>query len=87
MQTKTGATPRLQIELSTEKLRQFEELMEDTGLATKKDLVNNALTLLTWAVRETKNGRKIVSLDEHTKQYKEILLPAIENIAPSLRPR
>jgi hypothetical protein len=86
MQSKT-ATPRLQIELSKDKLRQLEELMEDTNIATKKDLVNNALTLLTWAVRETKSGRKIVSLDEDTKQYKEILLPALENRVPSTRAR
>jgi hypothetical protein len=70
---------RLQIELSPQKLTQLEELMESTGLATKKDLINNALTLLTWAVRETKNGRMIVSLDGESKQYKEILLPALEN--------
>jgi hypothetical protein len=87
MQSKTVATPRLQIELSTDKLRQLEDLMEDTGLATKKDLVNNALTLLTWAVRETKIGRKIVSLDEQSKQYKEILLPALENRVLSTRER
>ena len=87
MPTRSLASPRLQIELSAEKLRQFEDLMEDTGLATKKDLVNNALTLLTWAVRETKSGRKIVSLDEQSKQYKEILLPALENMVPSTRAR
>jgi hypothetical protein len=87
MQSKTVATPRLQIELSTDKLRQLEDLMENTGLATKKDRVNNALTLLTWAVRETKIGRKIVSLDEQSKQYKEILLPALENRVLSTRER
>jgi len=81
VQSKTLGTPRLQIELSPEKLRQLEELMESTGLVTKKDLVNNALTLLTWAVRETRNGRKIVSLDEHTKQYRDILLPALEHVS------
>ena len=78
---RTAASPRLQIELSSEKLSQLEELMADTGLATKKDLVNNALTLLTWAVREAQKGRVIVSLDEDGKQPKEILLPALNHVA------
>jgi hypothetical protein len=72
---------RLQIELSEEKVRQLEALLADTKLATKKELVNNALTLLTWAVRETKAGRRIVSIDEETKYYKEVLLPALEHPA------
>ena len=74
-------TTRLQIELSPERLRQLETLLSDTGLATKKELVNNALTLLMWAVRETKAGRTIVSLDEQSKHYREVLLPALENAA------
>ena len=81
MITKQIATTRLQIELSEEKVRQLEELLRDTGLATKKELVNNALTLLMWAVRETTAGRTIVSLDEDSKRYKEVLLPALENAA------
>jgi hypothetical protein len=83
MPTKTGITPRLQIELTADKLQLLEDLRADTGIATKKDLVNNALTLLMWAVRETQKGRKIVSWDEETNQHKEILLPALENRAPS----
>ena len=70
---------RIQIELPEEKLKALEELMNETGLKTKKELLNNALTLLTWAVRETKAGRVIASVDEHEKKYKEILLPALEN--------
>jgi hypothetical protein len=75
------ATTRLQIELSDQKVRQLDALLADTELPTKKELINNALTLLTWAVRETKAGRKIVSLDEETKHYKEVLLPALEHAA------
>ena len=77
--TQIGTKTRLQIELSEDKQRQLETLLSDTGLATKKELINNALTLLTWAVRETKAGRRIVALDEVSRHYKEVLLPALEH--------
>jgi hypothetical protein len=71
---------RIQIELPDEKVRALEELMEEAGLRTKKDLISNALTLLVWAVREVKKGRVIASVDERDNRYQQILLPALENM-------
>jgi len=85
MQTATPTSTRLQIELSPEMLHQLEDLMRTTGLATKKELVNNALTLLTWAVREVEGGSLIVSLDEKERRYKEFLLPALTHAASRRR--
>ena len=76
-------TARMQIDLPEDKLRQLESLMKDAGIRTKKEFVNNALTLLAWAIRETKAGRVIAAVDENDHKYKEILLPALENIAAS----
>ena len=37
---------RIQFELSEDRNKELEALMEKTGIRTKKDLFNNALTLL-----------------------------------------
>lgn len=75
------ALTRIQLELPEDKVKQIEALMEESGLKTKKEYINNALTLLEWAMREVKSGRVIASVDEREKRYKEILLPALDNIA------
>jgi hypothetical protein len=68
---------RIQFELSEEKLNELESLMEETGVRTKKDLFNNALTLLEWAIAERKAGRIIASVDEKENKYKEIVMPVL----------
>lgn len=65
---------RTQFEISQEKLRDLEALMADTKTATKKDLINSALTLLEWAVQERRRGRIIASMDEETGKYKELVM-------------
>lgn len=53
----------VQIELSERQAEMFDELKNDCELETRKELFNLAMTLLHWAVKETKNGRKIASYD------------------------
>jgi hypothetical protein len=72
---------RIQIDFSGDRIKQIEALVEESGLPTKKDFFNNAVTLLAWAMREVKAGRTIASVDEERNRYKEILLPALENVA------
>ena len=71
---------RVQLEFPEEKIAQLEELMSELGVSTKKELINNALTLLLWAVRERKADRLIASVDEVQGKYKELLLPVLENL-------
>ena len=71
---------RIQFELSEDRNKELEALMEKTGTRTKKDLFNNALTLLEWAVKEKRTGRIIASVDERGKKYKEIVMPVLENV-------
>lgn len=78
-----GAYPmqRLQFDLPEEKLRELEIIREETGLTTIKDLMSNAVALFLWAVREVKKGRSIASVDEVSGRYKEVWMPALENVA------
>lgn len=70
---------RFQFELSDERAAKLNQVMQDCGLTTNKELFGNAITLLMWAVRETRSGRTIGSLNEQNRGFKEILLPALDN--------
>jgi hypothetical protein len=72
-----------------ERVKELDALMEITGSATRKELFNNALTLLEWAVKEKKQGRGIASIDDQEKKLKELVMPALENVsaAPVVRER
>jgi hypothetical protein len=72
---------RIQLELPENRVRELEKLMEETGLATKKDLLNHALGLFQWAVRERRSGRMIASVDEEHNRYKEVTMPSLEQAA------
>ena len=72
---------RIQLEIPGEKYSQIEALMQKAGLRTKTEFINNALTLLSWAIREVEQGRSIASVDKGNERYREILLPALENVA------
>ncbi|MCI0487941.1 MAG: hypothetical protein L0229_15220 [Blastocatellia bacterium] len=74
-------TVRIQFELPEEKVRELERLMQETGIGTRKDFFNNALTLLEWAIHERKAGHVIASLDEKNKQYKELVMPILSAVA------
>ncbi len=71
---------RIQFELSEDHIKELEELMQKTGVRTKKDLVNNALTLLEWAVQEVSDGRTIASVDERENKYKEVVMPFFRSL-------
>jgi hypothetical protein len=71
---------RVQLELDEKRIEEFEALMKKTSIATKKDLINQALTLFEWAVREKRAGRIIASVDEVSQRYKELLMPALEHV-------
>lgn len=73
-----GDTARVQIVLPAERVRMLDQIAAEAGLATRKDLFNNALTLLNWAVREVKRGRVIASVDESTQRFTELHMPILD---------
>ena len=74
---------RLQFELPAERVKELDELLERTGLKTRVNLFNHALTLFEWAVRERESGRIIASMDEETGRYKELEMPGLPHIEDS----
>ncbi|MBI5779633.1 MAG: hypothetical protein HZA49_09300 [Planctomycetes bacterium] len=68
---------RVQFELPESKIKELETLMKEAGIRTKKDLFNNALSLLEWAIKEKREGRIIASVDEKNHKYKEVIMPLL----------
>jgi hypothetical protein len=71
---------RIQLDLPDDQIKELDDLMKETRLATRKDLFNNALTIFQWAVKAKRAGRIIASLDEHGGPAKELVMPALENV-------
>jgi hypothetical protein len=69
---------RIQIEIDDTGSDVLDRIKQSTGVTTYKDIFNNAITLFEWAIRQREEGRVIASLDERTKKYKEMTMPALE---------
>jgi len=71
---------RIQFDISDDKVREIEALMEESGISTKKQYVEYAFTLLGWALDQARRGRLIASVDEETERYRELSMPPLENL-------
>lgn len=79
---------RLQLEFEETKVKRIEHLMTLTGIRTKKEFFNNAITLFKWAIDERCLGRQIASVDENRQVYRELRMPALDEVvATSLAAR
>jgi hypothetical protein len=78
---------RVQFDLIPSQVETLENLMTVCALDTRKDLVNNAITLLEWAVDQVRLGKEIVSLDREEKSYEVLRTPALMAAARSLQPK
>ena len=77
---------RIQLDMPDDRVKELDALMTETGVATRKELFNNALTLFEWAVREKKLGNVIASVDEGAKKMKELVMPSLE-VKPASKKR
>ena len=75
---------RLQVEIDQAHMEEIEELLRLGGLKTKRELLNNALTLLKWAVREKAKGNSICSASPNGLIQKELELPFLETVAATV---
>ncbi len=73
---------RFQFELPKEKIEKLENMINASGVKTKKELLSNALVLLEWAFRETEKGNTIASISQNNT-HKELCMLILENLRPS----
>jgi hypothetical protein len=77
---------RIQIDLSVKEVDRMNKVMEQCDIESRKDLFNNALTLLEWAILEVGKGFSIASVNDHTKEpIRTLSMPALNNVSQSNR--
>jgi hypothetical protein len=72
---------RLNFEFSEQRVGDLKRLLDETDTDTMKDLVNNAFTILEWAVDETKAGNEIAAVNESEKVYRVLINPLLQRVA------
>jgi len=78
---------RLQFELAADKLAEIERLQVEGGFENRKDLLNNAITLLKWALNHAKSGHAIAAIDGKSDKYYELQMPFISHVSPTSHER
>jgi hypothetical protein len=76
-----SAPVRVQLDMPAEKVAALDELARAAGLATRKELFSNALTLLDWAVQQVQRGRTIASVDDNEGRMIELHMPFLNALA------
>lgn len=72
---------RIQIELPEERADELDRLKKISMTNTTKELLNNSLTMMDWAINEVSNGRFIASVDERDQSsIKELEMPIFFNV-------
>lgn len=71
---------RVQFELTEMQAEHLKMLMSQSEVSSKRELFNNALTLLEWAIEEVGNNRKIASVSEDGQTFKEITMPIFTSV-------
>src|SRR2546423_1541977 len=71
---------RIQFELLEGRVATLEHMMAQAGIATKRDLLEQALTLFEWAVEETEMGNKVGFLTPD-KAFRPLLFNPLRNVA------
>jgi len=73
-------TVRIQFDLADEKWDDLTKLMDRLRLDTRKDLFNNALAILEWAVDQVDEQRLVCSIPKDEHSYRELVMPWMKNI-------
>jgi len=76
---------RIQLELPEVQVQELKTLMQEAGFETYKEVFNNALTLLEWAINEQKTGKVIAAIDEQSEKYRVLVMPALERVAKAAK--
>lgn len=70
---------RINFEFSEDRVKDLKRLQKDSGAENMKDLVNNAFTILEWAINEVKNGNEIAAVNEKEETYRVLVMPLLRN--------
>jgi hypothetical protein len=76
---------RLNFEFSEDRIKDLKKLQAETDSDSMKELFNNALTMLEWAIKEVKAGNEIAAVNEEQNVYRVFITPLLERVAKKWR--
>lgn len=76
---------RLNFEFSEDRINDLKDLQAETSSDSMKELFNNALTMLEWAIKEVKSGNEIAAVSDDQKVYRVFVTPLLERVAKKYR--
>jgi len=71
---------RIQFDLPENKVKELDDLMAATDSETRRELFNNALTLLQWAIQQRQLGYEIGAYHRIDKDLHILTMPALSNV-------
>jgi hypothetical protein len=72
---------RIQFDLRENRYDHLKELMGRTGIETNKELFENALTIMEWAVEEASAGNVVGVVDPHSGTFQKLLFTPLRRLA------
>lgn len=69
---------RVQFDLTEDKVKEIEEIMEKSNMSSRKDVFNTALTLLEWAIDESERGHDIAAINRADKEFFSLRMPVLD---------
>jgi hypothetical protein len=72
---------RVQLDMNSSLIEIMNDMMSLCEITTRKQLINEALSLFAWAVDSVCKGRTIASVDEANQVYAELSMPSLSAAA------
>ncbi len=76
---------RVQFDFNSARIADMEKLILFCDMKTRKELIDNALSLFEWAVDEIRDGKQIASYKRDTDKVEIIRMPSLENAVKKFR--
>lgn len=74
---------RMQFDFTEDRVKELEAMMAKCGINTRKELFNNALTILEWALEESEQGHDVAAIDRKDKQFFALRMPILTQVRKS----
>ncbi len=68
------------IEINDARADVLKRIRESAGLSNYRDILNNSLTLLDWAITQRAAGRIVASVDKANDSYEELAMDALNRV-------
>jgi len=71
---------RVNFEIDEKKLKTLNDTMEIVGVKSRKEFFNQAISLLTWAIKEKQKGNIIASINDDNHHIREVNMPLLDDV-------